>query len=178
MKHASDSTFSRLKASPRAIPALAARLALSAALAFSGVAAAEQCQPVNGKIFPLRPCTSDPNDGCFVGSFDGGLTGTVRSQLTSLKQVPGHPDSVIFTATSVITVAGGTITTTDVGIGTSCMGLGGPCPSSNEILTITSGTDAYEKAYGTIFLTGAYRAGGDGRYQGQICTGKPKRNRD
>jgi hypothetical protein len=178
MKHASDSTFSRRNPSQRTRRTLAAAIALSAALAFSGVAVAEQCNQVRGQIHPLVPCSSGV-PGCFVGSFTGDLTGTVQSQLTGFQQLPGHSDSIIFTATSLITVEGrGTITTTDVGVGTLCTGPGGPCASSNEILTITSGTGAYDKAFGTVFLTGAYMNSGLGQYQGQICTGKPKRDKD
>jgi hypothetical protein len=185
MKHALDSTFFRRNTSQRMRRTLAARVALSAALAFSGVAVAEQCKPVSGTftLAPLIPCPDGVVAlGCFQGAFDGNLKGTSISGLTSLQPVHDHPGTMIFTARSTIQLPGGTVTTTDAGIGTDCQPVGTQfvCASSNEILAITSGTGKYAGAYGTIFLSGPYMSGNPydslGAYQGQICTGKPKRD--
>jgi hypothetical protein len=163
---------------------LAARVALSAALAFSGAAVAEQCKPMSG-TFTLAPSACPIGVvalGCFKGVFDGDLKGTSISGLTGVQPAQDQPGTIIFTARSTIQLPGGTVTTTDAGIGTDCQPVGTQfvCASSNEILAITSGTGKYAGAYGTIFLSGPYMSGNPydslGAYQGQICTAKPKRD--
>jgi hypothetical protein len=187
MKHASDSMFSRVKTPRRTVPAFASCVTLSAALVFSGTAVAENCNSLSGSMdhliaLPILACPAEINPiACFLGNFRGDLAGQSVSGLTSLQPVPGHSGTIIFTARSTIQLPDGTISTADVGIGTGCTPMGPPCTSSNEVLTITSGTGAYEKAYGTIFVTGKYLSEdttAGGAYQGQICTGKTKRNRD
>jgi hypothetical protein len=183
MKHGSGSTLSRRNTSLRTRRTLAARVALSAALACSGVAVAQQCKQVSG-TFTLVPLTSCPaGTACFQGTFGGDLSGTSISGLTGLQPTPEQAGVVKFTARSMITVeSGGTINTTDIGVGTRCTGLVGPCASSHEVLTIISGTAPYAQAHGTIILSGPYMSGdlknSLGAYQGHICTGKPKPDPD
>jgi hypothetical protein len=175
MKHGSDSTFSRVKTS---VPPLAARVALSTALAFSGAAMAQQCKPVSG-TFTLVPLLSCPTGvtgiACFQGAFVGDPSGTSISGVTSLQPTPEQAGTLKFTAGSTITLPGGMVNTTDIGVATGCMPLLGPCASSHEVLTITSGTGLYTQAYGTIILSGPYMAGQPGEYRGHICIGKSQR---
>jgi hypothetical protein len=173
MKHASDTTFSRVKTS---VPALATRVALSAALAFSGAAVAQQCKPVSG-TFILVPiaCNGIAALACFQGTLSGDLSGTSISGVTSLQPTPEQAGTLKFTARSTISVPGGTVNTTDIGVATGCTGPLGPCASSHEVLTITSGTGAYTQAFGTIILSGPYMAGQPGDYRGHICIGKSQR---
>jgi hypothetical protein len=179
MSQPSSITIRRVKGRKFA-SAVASSVALSVSLVFSGPAAADQCTPVSGNFAltppPPPPCTTGIL--CLQGAFSGSLSGTSSSSLMGFQPVPNRTDAFIFTATSTLTVPGGTVTTTDIGVGTNC--LTGPisCTSSNEVLTITSGTGAYANAYGAIFLTGAYITGQPSAYQGQICIGKPKRGHD
>jgi hypothetical protein len=98
------------------------------------------------------------------------------SILTSFTPLPDQPNVVTFSARSTITLADGTVNTVDAGAGTGCNPLSGiSCASSNEVLTILSGTGAYAGAYGTIFLSGSYMSADlaqGGAYEGQICTAK------
>ncbi|MDB5921661.1 MAG: hypothetical protein JWN13_597 [Betaproteobacteria bacterium] len=163
-----------------------ARVVLSAVFAASGTALAQQCTPVTGNFNLTAP--PDPGCGtgllCLQGAFSGTLTGRSNSSLIGLQPVPNIKNAFIFTATSTLTRSDGkgSITTADVGVGTNCLNGPTSCMSSNEVLTITSGTGIYENAYGTIFLSGSYMAPPSvenpnpiGVYQGQICTGKPGR---
>jgi hypothetical protein len=153
-----------------------ARVALSGALAFSGIASADQCQNIGGAFGPLLPLTKCP-DGfpglvCFHSDFNGA---TAISGVTSAVLIPGQTDKYFITAHSSIPLPGGSVNTFDVGVGTDCAGPMGPCGSANEVLTITSGSGVYTQSYGTIFLSGQYLMGLPGAYQGRICTGKKGR---
>jgi hypothetical protein len=172
MTDGSDSTVSRVKTS---VPALATRLALSTALAFSGTALAQQCKPVSGTILVTSagPCATG---ACLHGIIEGDLTGEFSSSLTSLQPTPEQAGTIKFTATSTVSIkSGGTVITTDIGVGTGCTTLLGPCASSHEVLTIISGTGPYAQAYGTIILSGPYMAGQLGEYRGHICFPKSQR---
>jgi hypothetical protein len=152
-----------------------AQVALSGALAFSGIASADQCQNISGNFGPLQPTACPTGFSalvCFQSDFNGA---TAISGVTGAVLIPGQTDSYLITAHSTIPLPGGSVNTFDVGVGTDCAGPMGPCGSANEVLTITSGTGAYSQAYGTIFLSGQYLMGIPGAYQGRICTGKKGR---
>jgi hypothetical protein len=150
-----------------------AQVALSAALAFSGIASADECQNISGSFGPLQfppiACPGEfPGLLCFQSDFNGtpALSGVTSSVL-----LPGQKDSYLMTAHSTIPLPGGPVNTFDVGVGTDCAGPMGPCASANEVLTIMPGSGVY----GTIFLSGPYLAGKPGAYHGRICTGKKGR---
>lgn len=138
----------------------------------STLTAAQSCRRVQGQ-FTLQPlsgptCTS-PVGICATGSYRGALRGDsvfTGSSVTPTVDTP-TTSAILLTGDNLIQTDNGTLTTKDA-IVLRTTGAG----EFAEVDVIVAGTGEWAGATGTLTATGTFDAstGGEGRFEGEICT--------